>query len=333
MSKVCGKCENFKTCRTYCTYKAGESLAIMIANVPTIETKIGTPISNKRYGNSSIDTSGYVYCGAIVTSSSINGVTDIARDGKKVRSFENPFSSFDGVTASSMIKSFLDLNYKNDANSKEFTEMLMQKYYKLIQGLELPVAVPVGSELMMWINLDGKRYRERGKVISVSWRPNEKTGDIETAITCEAKAGGRMVTVEYGAKDFYEMYTVDKHTIGLPRTINTNGIFEMNKVGYILPMKIQDQKHTVYLDGHNMIYVQGDGTEIIIGSFGIREGFVEAKTLPSGLKSSDVYKVAKKIIPLVTKIRWFILPYGVADTHTIDATTYLEDCKKSESKE
>lgn len=38
---VCSKCDNFARCRKYCPYKAGESLALMLANIPTMETKIG----------------------------------------------------------------------------------------------------------------------------------------------------------------------------------------------------------------------------------------------------------------------------------------------------
>lgn len=38
---ICSKCDNFARCRKYCPYKAGESLALMLANIPTMETKIG----------------------------------------------------------------------------------------------------------------------------------------------------------------------------------------------------------------------------------------------------------------------------------------------------
>lgn len=330
MSKVCDKCVDFRKCRDYCSYKVGESLVLMIANMTTVATKIGMPISNGKV-NSSFDTSNYKYCGAILNEGF--RVTDLARDAKKFKPFENPFSSFGGITVASMVNNFLNLNYADSEGSKEFTKNLMDKYYKLIQGNELPIAVPVGSEITMRFTLDGKTRQERGKVTSLYWRPDDETGVIKLVVGCTTKIGGQTINVNYDAADFYEKYTIDKHELSLKNTIKTSGIFEMTDAGYIRPIKIDDGRHVFYLDGHNLIYEVAEDEYKIIGSFNMQDVFEETKATFGNYKTSDAYKTAKKIIPLVSKVRWFILPYGITDVHNLNAVKYMEESKKISAKE
>lgn len=330
MSKVCDKCVDFRKCRDYCSYKVGESLVLMIANMTTVATKIGMPISNGKV-NSSFDTSNYKYCGAIMNEGS--RVTDLARDAKKLKPFENPFSSFGGFTVASMVNNFLNLNYADSEGSKEFTKNLMDKYYKLIQGNELPIAVPVGSEITMRFTLDEKTRQERGKVTSLSWRPDDETGVIKLVVGCTTKIGGQTINVNYDAADFYEKYTIDKHELSLKNTIKTSGIFEMTDAGYIRPIKIDDGRHVFYLDGHNLIYEVAEDEYKIIGSFNMQDIFEETKATFGNYKTSDAYRTAKKIIPLVSKVRWFILPYGITDVHNLNAVKYMEESKKISAKE
>lgn len=327
MSKVCDKCVDFRRCRDYCSYKAGESLVLMIANMPTVSSKIGMPINHGKV-NSSFDTTNYKYCGALLSEGSGKRVTDLAREASKFKPFGNPFSSYSGITVASMINNFLNLNYANADGSKEFTKNLMDKYYKLIQGNELPLTVPVGSEITMRFKLDGKTRQERGKVTSLAWRPDEETGKIRLSVGCTTKVGGQSISVTYEPEDFYEKYTVDKNELSLKNTIKTSGIFGMTDSGYLMPIKIDDGRHVFYLDGHNLIYEVSEDEHKIIGSFTMQDTFEETKATFGNYKTSDAYRAAKKIIPLVQKERWFILPYGVAEEHRLDAVKYIEESKK-----
>lgn len=321
------QCEDFGYCRRYCGYKAGESLALMVLNMPVVETKIGLPLASSNHDKYNK----FKYCGisvdkySISTSSGHSSHADIAMDAEKFKPFGNPFKSCNELTASSAMEKYLSIEFPSASGYKT----LMDRYYSLVSGRMVPMIIPPEEEITMKFRLDEKERQEIGRVSSIVWKPDKETGEIRCFISGETKASGMNVTVVYSPEDFSNRVFVNKYKLGMKYTMSDDGIIKMNNSGYISPIEIYDGKVRMYLDGHNLILRSNNNIEVIIGSFTLNGEFKEYPAPGEVFKTSASYKLAKQIIPFIAKFRWFIIPHGMCDDFAIDAHKYLIDAKKS----
>lgn len=326
VTTACVKCEGFNRCKKYCTNKVGESIAVMISGVPAIQTRIGTPLSQGKMGTS-FDS--YKYCGISVDKKTFprahNDASpiDIAHAANDINAYQNPFHSSMDLTAATMIKNFLTIVQANQATEQG----VMNRYYSLISGRLVPTIAAPEDEISMTFEVDGKTRQESGHVATLTWKP-DKSGDIKLFITCETKALSKTIVQVYTPEEFFDKMIVDKYRQGLKQTIKVSGLLKMSDTGFILPLEIKDKKHKLFLDGYNLIYQYPNGDEVIAGRFDMNGTFTENQVYLEEYKNSDAHKVLKKITPFIGKIRKFILPHGVADDFSIDATEYLKECKK-----
>lgn len=319
------KCENFERCKKYCSYKVGESLALMILNIPTVETKMGVQVSSSNaYKN-------FKYCGVAIdkytysTKANAGSTIDIAKENSKFKAFESPFKNHNGMTAAETIEKYVNIVFPNDAGRKG----LMDKYYKLVSGKLFPLVITPDEEITMRFQMDGKERQEIGRVESIKWAPDKDTGEIKCTITGETRASGVSISNVYSPEDFSNKVFINKYKLGMKYTLNDNGLIQMMDAGYISPIGIYDGKVQLYLDGHNLILKEADESETILGNFLVNGEFKEFIARIESVKNSTAYKTAKQIIPFVTKFRWFIMPHGMSEDHNIDAHKYLIDTKKS----
>ena len=316
------QCENFTRCRRYCGYKVGESLALMAMNMPTIETKIGSTMS----GGGITDSNTYKYCGISIDKGSLcsGSYAHIGREVNTYKPFETPFKSFDGMTTSELIEKFLNIMFPNDKGHKA----LMNKYYSLVSGRLIPTMILPDEEITMKFKLEDKERQEIGRITAVSWKPDKETGEIRCHITSETKASGMNITATYEPNELFNRIYINKYRLGMKYTLKDEGIANMTKIGYISPIEIDDGKVILFLDGHNLIHRSNSGLETIIGSFNIKNEFIENTSSLELCKNSLSLRVAKQIIPFISKFRWFILPHGIADDHKIKAQDYVIDMRK-----
>lgn len=321
------QCENFGRCRKYCGYKAGESLALMVMNIPTLETKIGSLLDESKLSK----VNNHKYCGITIDKNSVysGNYSHIAKDVYKYKPFESPFKSFEGMATSNLIEKFLNIVFPNDSGHKA----LMNKYYNMVCGRLVPTLVLPEEELTMRFKLDDKERQEIGRISSISWKPDKDTGEIKCYITSETKTSGMSVTATYEPSEMFNRLYINKYRLGLKYTIKDEGIAAMTKVGYISPIEINDGKVVLFLDGHNLIHRSSNGVETIIGSFNIKNEFTENTSSLELCKNTQAIKLARQIIPFVAKFRWFIIPHGVSSDHTIKAQDYLVDIRKAEGKD
>ena len=321
---VCSKCDNFARCRKYCPYKAGESLALMLANIPTMETKIGMQVNSGLPGKK---IEGYKYCGIIVENmpGSAFSPSDLAKPVKSVKSFESPFGSMGGLTAASMVERFINIVFPGTTGK----DKMIAKYYNMVSGREVPVIVNPGDEIVMKFTSDNKNRQEYGVVKSFGYRADPETNEIKYFVTGYNKSLGKTET--YSVEDFFNNFMIEKYRSSLKYSIKDTGLLSMLNSGYIRPLHLKDKKHDMFLDGHNLIFKSVSGTETIIGRYNISGDFEEIVAPDEAYKNSEAYKVAKKIIPFISRVRYFVIPHGMTEDYTIITSKYLADMK-AESK-
>ena len=145
----------------------------------------------------------------------------------------------------------------------------------------------------------------------MSWKPDQDTGEIKQYILGESIASGEKVCQYYEPKDFFNNVYINKYRLGLKSTVVDTGLLGMTSAGYLKPLKIQDESHTMYLDGHHLINSKPDGTKEIVGSY-TQTGEFKERAFPSEYyTNTKAYKVAKSIIPFISKLRFFIIPHGM----------------------
>ena len=321
---ICSKCDNFARCRKYCPYKAGESLALMLANIPTMETKIGMQVNSGMQGKK---LTGYKYCGIIVDNlpGSAFSPSDLAKPVKDIKAFESPFGSMGGLTAASMVERFINIMFPG-ATGKD---KMIAKYYNMLSGREVPVITSIGDEIVMKFTSDNKNRQEYGVVKSFGYKVDPETNEIKYFVTGYNKSLGKTET--YSVEDFFNNFMIEKYRSSLKYSIKDTGLLSMMNSGYIRPIHLKDKKHDFFLDGHNLIFKSVSGIETIIGHYNISGDFEEIVAPDEAYKNSEAYKVAKKIIPFISRVRYFIIPHGMTEDYTIVTSKYLADMK-AESK-